>query len=54
MICLCYFVNLRDAKVPKEAVQKIALSTLYGHVIEHLSHRRAMTENGSVDEKVKE
>ncbi|HEX5623723.1 MAG TPA: ATP-dependent helicase [Sulfuricurvum sp.] len=48
------FRKLRDAKEPKEAVQKIAVSSLYAHVIESLSHRRAMTENGSVDEKVKE
>lgn len=48
------FRKLRDVKEPKEAVQKIAVSALYGHVIESLSHRRAMTENGSVDEKVKE
>jgi len=47
------FRKLRDAKSPKEAVQKIAISSLYGHVIEHLSHRRAMTENGSVDERIK-
>jgi DNA helicase-2/ATP-dependent DNA helicase PcrA len=48
------FRKLRDVKEPKEAVQKIAVSSLYAHVIESLSHRRAMTENGSVDEKVKE
>jgi DNA helicase-2/ATP-dependent DNA helicase PcrA len=48
------FRKLREVKEPKEAVQKIAVSALYGHVIEALSHRRAMTENGSVDEKVKE
>ncbi len=47
------FRQLRDIKEPKVAVQKIALSALYGHVIEHLSHRRAMTENGSIDERVK-
>lgn len=47
------FRQLRDLKEPKEAVQKIALSKLYGHVIEMLSHRRAMTENGSIDERVK-
>jgi len=48
------FRQLRDLKTPKEAVQKIALSALYGHVIEHLSHRRAMSENGNVDEKAKQ
>jgi len=47
------FRQLKTVQEPKIAVQKIALSALYGHVIEHLSHRRAMTENGSVDEKVK-
>jgi DNA helicase-2/ATP-dependent DNA helicase PcrA len=47
------FRQLRDIKEPKAAVQKIALSNLYGHVIEHLSHRRAMTENGAVDERAK-
>lgn len=47
------FRQLRDIKEPKIAVQKIALSALYGHVIEHLSHRRAMTENGSIDERLK-
>lgn len=47
------FRQLRDIKEPKVAVQKIAISNLYGHVIEHLSHRRAMTENGSIDEKAK-
>ncbi|MDO9207497.1 MAG: ATP-dependent helicase [Sulfuricurvum sp.] len=45
--------QLRDLKTPKEVVQKIALSALYGHVVEHLSSRRAMTENGSIDEKAK-
>jgi DNA helicase-2/ATP-dependent DNA helicase PcrA len=48
------FRQLRELKTPKEAVQKIALSALYGHVIEHLSHRRAMNENGNVDEKAKQ
>jgi DNA helicase-2/ATP-dependent DNA helicase PcrA len=47
------FRQLKMVQEPKIAVQKIALSALYTHVIEHLSHRRAMTENGSVDEKVK-
>lgn len=47
------FRQLRDVHEPKVAVQKIAISKLYGHVIDHLSHRRAMTENGSVDERVK-
>lgn len=47
------FRQLKTIHEPKAAVQKIALSALYGHVIEYLSHRRAMTENGSVDEKVK-
>lgn len=47
------FRQLRDLRTPKEAVQKIALSNLYGHVIETLSHKRAVTENGSVDEKAK-
>lgn len=47
------FRQLRDIKEPKVAVQKIALSNLYGHVIELLSHRRAMTENGSIDERAK-
>lgn len=47
------FRQLRDLKEPKEAVQKIALSKLYGHVIEMLSHRRALTENGAVDERAK-
>jgi DNA helicase II / ATP-dependent DNA helicase PcrA len=47
------FRKLKEAKSPKDAVQKIATSLLYGHVVEHLSHRRAMHENGSVDEKIK-
>ncbi|MBN2870480.1 MAG: ATP-dependent helicase, partial [Campylobacterales bacterium] len=47
------FRQLRDAHEPKAAVQKIALSKLYGHVVEMLSHRRAMTENGSIDERAK-
>ncbi len=47
------FRQLKTVQEPKVAVQKIALSALYAHVLEHLSHRRAMTENGSVDEKVK-
>ncbi|MGZ8548582.1 MAG: ATP-dependent helicase, partial [Sulfuricurvum sp.] len=46
--------QLRDLKTPKEVVQKIALSSLYKHVIEHLSSRRAMSENGNRDEKVKQ
>jgi DNA helicase-2/ATP-dependent DNA helicase PcrA len=47
------FRQLRDIKEPKAAVQKIALSALYGHVIEMLSTKRAMTENGSIDERAK-
>jgi DNA helicase-2/ATP-dependent DNA helicase PcrA len=47
------FRQLRDAHEPKVAVQKIALSKLYAHVIEMLSHRRALTENGAVDERAK-
>ncbi len=47
------FRQLRDVHEPKAAVQKIALSKLYGHVGEMLSHRRALTENGSVDERAK-
>ena len=47
------FRQLRDAHEPKAAVQKIAASKLYGHVIEMLSHRRALNENGSVDERAK-
>ncbi len=47
------FRQLRDAHEPKIAVQKIAVSKLYAHVIEMLSHRRALTENGSVDERAK-
>lgn len=46
--------QLRDLRNPKEVVQKIALSTLYKHVVEHLSTRRAMSENGNIDEKVKQ
>lgn len=48
------FRQLRDAKEPKTAVQKIAGSALYAHVVEHLSHRRAMNENGSIDERAKQ
>ncbi|MGZ8545751.1 MAG: ATP-dependent helicase [Sulfuricurvum sp.] len=46
--------QLRTLRTPKEVVQKIALSSLYKHVIEHLSSRRAMSENGNIDEKVKQ
>ncbi|MBD3798586.1 ATP-dependent helicase [Sulfuricurvum sp.] len=47
------FRQLCDVYEPKIAVQKIAVSKLYGHVIEHLSHRRAMNENGAIDERAK-
>lgn len=47
------FRHLRTLQEPKEAVQKIALSPFYAHVVEHLSNRRAMNENGNVDERVK-
>lgn len=47
------FRQLRDVHEPKTAVQKIALSKLYTHVVEHLSTRRAMNDNGSVDERAK-
>ncbi len=46
--------QLRNLRTPKEVVQKIALSSLYKHVVEHLSSRRAMGENGNIDEKVKQ
>ena len=46
--------QLRNLRTPKEVVQKIALSPLYKHVVEHLSSRRAMSENGNIDEKIKQ
>ena len=48
------FRQLRDAREPRAAVQKIAASALYAHVVEHLSTKRAMKENGSIDERAKQ
>jgi DNA helicase-2/ATP-dependent DNA helicase PcrA len=48
------FRQLRNLSEPKAAVQKIAVSALYAHTVEQLSHRRAMNENGAVDERAKQ
>ncbi|MGD9969279.1 MAG: ATP-dependent helicase [Sulfuricurvum sp.] len=48
------FRQLKDVSEPKDAVKRIATSGLFAHVVEHLSHKRAMTENGSVDERAKQ
>ncbi len=48
------FKQLRNVQEPKAAVQKIAVSGLYAHTVEQLSTRRAMTENGAVDERAKQ
>jgi len=47
------FKQLRNLTEPKAAVQKIAVSPLYAHTVELLSTRRAMNENGAVDERAK-
>jgi DNA helicase-2/ATP-dependent DNA helicase PcrA len=48
------FKQLRNVQEPKGAVQKIAVSPLYAHTVEQLSTRRAMNENGAVDERAKQ
>jgi DNA helicase-2/ATP-dependent DNA helicase PcrA len=48
------FKQLRNVQEPKGAVQKIAVSGLYAHTVEQLSTRRAMNENGAVDERAKQ
>jgi len=48
------FKQLRNVQEPKAAVQKIAVSGLYAHTVEQLSTRRAMNENGAVDERAKQ
>lgn len=48
------FKQLRNVQEPKAAVQKIAVSGLYAHTVEQLSSRRAMNENGAVDERAKQ
>jgi DNA helicase-2/ATP-dependent DNA helicase PcrA len=46
--------DLRGLKQPRTIVKKIAASDLYQSIIENLSTKRAMNQDGTIDEKQKE
>ena len=48
------YKQLRGLKQPKTVVQKIAASELYKTIIDTLSTKRAMNQDGTIDEKQKE
>lgn len=48
------YKELKGIKQPRTIVKKIAASSLYKHISETLSSKRAMLKDGSIDEKQKE